>query len=231
MENNTMKKRKVFTLIEILASMLLPALNKARDRARSIACLNTLKQLGTGVLQYVDDNQGWVPAGCGPGTGFSSKNAYFFAYVGLYGPTWMSDISLYVGYNFQTHEKVDIWSCPSANLEFTDLRTPPFAQYGMNSRMGQLAAPKCKLSRISKASETVVLGDCTNATYFTPTINRRNMAAWPNCIVKTSYTYLSNRHSGAANVVFLDGHGASAKGVDPYFNGADAHYRKPWTID
>ena len=52
----------VIAIIAILAAMLLPALNKARERARSIDCVNNLKSCGQMFMLYGHDNEGWIPA-------------------------------------------------------------------------------------------------------------------------------------------------------------------------
>ena len=51
----------VIAIIAILAAMLLPALGKAKERAITIQCASNLKQLGTAMMMYGDDNQNLLP--------------------------------------------------------------------------------------------------------------------------------------------------------------------------
>jgi prepilin-type N-terminal cleavage/methylation domain-containing protein/prepilin-type processing-associated H-X9-DG protein len=62
---------KAFTLIEllvviaiigILASLLLPAMARAKDKAHDTRCINNLKQLGIAVFMYADEHEGILPA-------------------------------------------------------------------------------------------------------------------------------------------------------------------------
>ena len=59
----------VIAIIAILAGMLLPALGKAKEVAQSTGCLSNLKQLGLGMLTYVDDNDQWLQWAGMPVTG------------------------------------------------------------------------------------------------------------------------------------------------------------------
>ena len=52
----------VIAIIAILAAMLLPSLQQARDRAKTSFCQNNLKTVTFGVLQYADNNKGQGPA-------------------------------------------------------------------------------------------------------------------------------------------------------------------------
>ncbi len=51
----------VVAIIAILASLLLPALTRAREKARETVCINNLKQIGLGVILYADDNDSSLP--------------------------------------------------------------------------------------------------------------------------------------------------------------------------
>jgi prepilin-type N-terminal cleavage/methylation domain-containing protein/prepilin-type processing-associated H-X9-DG protein len=69
-EKTSAGARRAFTLIEllmviaiiaILAAMLLPALSRAKESARRVACANKIRQLGLSLMMYADDSSGFYP--------------------------------------------------------------------------------------------------------------------------------------------------------------------------
>ena len=95
-----MNRKKGFTLIEllvvmgiiaILAAMLMPALQRAREAAKRTSCLNNLKQIGSGLAMIRKDQgrippnhnqEGWIPAGPWEGDYGASWSALYPGYIG-----------------------------------------------------------------------------------------------------------------------------------------------------
>src|SRR5687767_9774641 len=73
--------RRAFTLIEllvviaiiaILASMLLPALARAKEHGKRIQCVNDIRQLGMSLMMYADDHDGYYPQRLGAWQGLAA---------------------------------------------------------------------------------------------------------------------------------------------------------------
>ena len=107
----------VVAIIAILAGLLLPALNAARERAKNIQCMSNLKQLGTGMLAYTVDHKDWFPQIYVDGTLFIVENSD--------GVCWDAQIGQYVGYVYRGRSKKyftsaqQVYRCPSAD-EYID---------------------------------------------------------------------------------------------------------------
>src|SRR5205814_2333690 len=90
---NRLDCRPAFTLVELLVvigiialliSILLPALSKARESAKTVACLSNLRQIGQAAYNYASEHQGmWVPPSyrTPSGTGFGDHEFWYMSLV------------------------------------------------------------------------------------------------------------------------------------------------------
>jgi prepilin-type N-terminal cleavage/methylation domain-containing protein/prepilin-type processing-associated H-X9-DG protein len=123
-------KYKKFTLIEllvviaiiaILAAMLLPALSSARASAKSAKCMANLKQIGSAIGMYADDNDDWIVPG---------QRREYDAKGKAKQIKWYNIIQPY-GIDYDKHSKATCLECPAETRKFVDVMT--YTHYGTNS--------------------------------------------------------------------------------------------------
>lgn len=210
--------KKAFTLVELLvviaiiallASLLLPALSRAKEQARSSYCRNNLRQISLAVSLYVGD------------TSFYPRWSWWTA------PDGSRSMPEIFGAREYSPSKPNVLLCPDDTYGAKSLAKwisrvlPGFhfgdtfwggASYGYNEH-GSNQNPYLGLGSVNETadpvsegtvqvpSDMICFGDAYRAAYLDPG------GDWPPFIIDPyPYTPLSQRHDKGANVVFCDGH-------------------------
>jgi prepilin-type N-terminal cleavage/methylation domain-containing protein/prepilin-type processing-associated H-X9-DG protein len=213
--------KKAFTLIEllvviaiiaILAGMLLPALNKARDKARDISCRSNIKQLSYAVLFYADAFAGFVPPSYNlDNTTWGSRLFQAKLYDApkvLYCPNDKSDIAEYVRNGGKLNNASPHWSHTSYGDNTYYI--------GTSTRTAGDAESKkipAKMNQIKKPSRTIGYADSVhNIATAGTTWKRGYYSLYDLATTTANFGQVAACHSGAANVLWMDGHASSERG-------------------
>lgn len=220
--NDVISKSKgwkaIFTLIEllitisiiaILASMLLPALNKARSYAKSIKCTGNTKQIGLAQLQYISDNNEIFPYFVDQTNGGTiGNNSYASSWATLYAP--------YLSLSDQKARNPDYTTpltCPSLRKLVGGHYNITYGYNGValglecgitvKSDWGKTILYPRKITHLKATSKQMTH---TDSLYDRSSMDGLNKGRFYLCGSSTMPTCIAYRHMRKANALYADGH-------------------------
>ncbi|MBN2212183.1 MAG: type II secretion system protein [Sedimentisphaerales bacterium] len=245
----------VVSIIALLVSILLPALNSARSRAQTVVCAANLKNYGLALEMYTQENEGWTPSAwywlytsdtitlAGNNYGVPTYCMWHFDELEPDGSLWpyLEGKDVHMCPTFESLSRST--GCPNCN---GSLPFHPVYSYSMNVWIGldwEKTSRTIKLTKVDRPSECVSFseenlwtinvanGDDINYSGAVLNDNVLWLTRGPTMYVDNFATYhnvnRNNRNEGKANAVFMDSHVELIRG-EPY----DQSYIKfgqPWS--
>ena len=199
----------VIAIIAILAAMLMPALQQARERGKTANCMNNLKQINVGFVFYGDSFDGWYMP-------YDDATAAYTRY-------WQNKVAQYGLGSAKLTSYVDLakypacYACPSARppvygwsdgARATDKLSYGFSFYTLSASYAKYNY-SCKPANIKQPSKAVLLADIecrvfdgNNFICYPPGSGSRYM----NSAAHSSNWGVADWHNGGANVLWLSGY-------------------------
>jgi prepilin-type N-terminal cleavage/methylation domain-containing protein/prepilin-type processing-associated H-X9-DG protein len=182
----------VIAIIAILASMLLPALNRARGTAKRIACVNNMRQLYSTFISYADNNDGYIF----PNTYGTKCWGHHLYLSGEFKPFGVKGLL-----GFKTFACPAVPSSQGATLRLDSATSYQFAVNSHFSRYYSTAYKQSlyKIQRLKNSSSIFWLAD---SNYY---------------IISFNDMWFDYRHLGYSNLLFADGHVGKQKTINSLY--------------
>lgn len=195
----------VISIIAILAALLLPALKKAKDKAKSLGCLNVERQINQAHMGYIGDFNFILSAYAGglcslPGTSTTQGTFYQVLHYNSYMDAGKESV------NFR---------CPVATEIYTMSTSDPNSNYGWNYSLAGFGDILLRPSNIINPSRSLVFTDASERAYDEHNLADQWKWGYYYIYYDHHYRYATGQanygrqfgwHTNGSNVSFFDGH-------------------------